>query len=89
MKGVTPILSAIPPERTRQGNDGPHSGNPTVRARVGMAEVVGWVCERPGGGRGFGFTGMHTHWAWAQDSFRKSVLNPKSEIRKGIVWRQA
>jgi hypothetical protein len=54
-----------------------------------MAEVVGWVCERPGGGRGFGFTGMHTHWAWAQDSFRKSVLNPKSEIRKGIVWRQA
>ena len=22
---------------------------------------------------------MHTHWNWAQDSFRKSVLN-------GIVW---
>ena len=44
-----------------------------------MAEVVGWVYERPGGGRGFGFTGMHTHWNWAQDSFRKSVLN-------AIVW---
>lgn len=79
MKGVTPILSAVPPENTRQGKDGPHSGNPTVRARSGMPEVVGWVYERPGGGRGFGFTGMHTHWNWAQDSFRKSVLN-------ALVW---
>lgn len=79
MKGVTPILSAVPPEKTRQGKDGPHSGNPHVRARTNMAEVVGWVYERPGGGRGFGFTGMHTHWNWAQDSFRKSVLN-------ALVW---
>jgi hypothetical protein len=79
MKGVTPILSAVPPESTRQRGDGPHSGNPQVRARTGMAEVVGWVYERPNGGRGFGFTGMHTHWTWAQDSFRKSVLN-------ALVW---
>jgi len=79
MKGVTPILSAVPPERTRQGKDGPHSGNPHVRARSGMAEVLAWVYERPGGGRGFGFTGMHTHWNWAQDSFRKCVLN-------ALVW---
>jgi hypothetical protein len=79
MKGVTPILAAVPPEQTRQGSDGPHSGNPAVRARVGMAETVGWVYERPGGGRGFGFTGMHSHWTWAQDSFRKSVLN-------SLVW---
>jgi hypothetical protein len=79
MQGVTPILSAVPPESTRQGKDGPHSGNPHVRARTGMAEVVGWVYERPGGGRGFGFTGMHTHWNWAQDSFRKAVLN-------ALVW---
>jgi len=79
MKGVTPILSAVPPESTRQRPDGPHSGNPHVRARSGMAEVVGWVYERPGGGRGFGFTGMHTHWNWAQYSFRKAVLN-------ALVW---
>jgi len=79
MKGVTPILAAVPPEKTRQGRDGAHSGNPHVRARTGMAEVVGWVYQRPGGGRGFGFTGMHTHWNWAQDSYRKSVLN-------AIVW---
>ena len=79
MKGVTPILSAVPPEKTRRGPDGPHSGNPHVRGRSGMAEVVGWVYERPGGGRGFGFTGMHTHWTWAQDSYRKAVLN-------ALVW---
>lgn len=76
---LTAILSAVPPERTRQGPDGPHSGNPTVRARKGAAEVLAWVYERPGGGRGFGFTGMHTHWTWAQDSYRKSVLN-------ALVW---
>ncbi len=79
MKGVTPVLQAIPPDSTRKGKDGPHSGNPTVRSRMGMPEVVGWVYERPGGGRGFGFTGMHTHWTWAQDSFRKMVLN-------SLVW---
>ncbi len=79
MKGVTPILSAVPPESTRQRPDGPHSGNPQVRARTGMAEVVAWTYERPGGGRGFGFTGMHTHWNWAQDSFRTCVLN-------ALVW---
>jgi hypothetical protein len=79
MKGVTPILAAVPPESTRQRKDGAHSGNPHVRARTGMAETVGWVYQRPGGGRGFGFTGMHTHWTWAQDSYRTAVLN-------AIVW---
>ncbi len=79
MKGVTPILSAVPPESTRQRPDGPHSGNPHVRARTGKAEVVGWVYQRPDAGRGFGFTGMHTHWTWAQDSYRTSVLN-------ALVW---
>jgi hypothetical protein len=72
MQGITPILVAVPPESTRQAN-------PHVRARAGMAEVLGWVYQRPGGGRGFGFTGMHTHWNWAQDSFRKTVLN-------ALVW---
>ena len=79
MKGVTPILSAVPPESTRQRPDGAHSGNPTVRARKGMAEHVGWVVQRGDGGRGFGFTGGHWHWSWACDSFRTMVLN-------GIVW---
>jgi type 1 glutamine amidotransferase len=79
MEGVTPILSAVPPESTRQGPDGPHSGNPTVRARKGMAEHLAWARHRPDGGRGFGFTGGHFHHNWANDGFRTVVLN-------AIVW---
>ncbi len=79
MKGVTPILSAVPPEATRNGPDGTHSGNKYVRERKGMSEVVAWARERPDGGRGFGFTGGHVHWNWGQDDFRKLVLN-------ALVW---
>lgn len=79
MKGVTPILTAVPPDSTRERPDGPHSNNPTVRARKGMPEHLAWVYERADGGRGFGFTGGHWQWNWAQDSFRTVVLN-------GIAW---
>ncbi len=79
MQGVTPILTAIPPDGTRQRGDGPHSGNPTVRARLGLPEHVAWAAERLCGGRGFGFTGGHFHWNWGNDPFRKLVLN-------AIVW---
>lgn len=75
MQGVTPILTAVPPDSTRMGPDGPHSGNPTVRARKGMPEHLAWAYERPDGGRGFGFTGGHHHWNWAHDQYRKLVLN--------------
>jgi len=40
MAGVTPLLTAVPPNSTRKGKDGPHSGNPTVRSRLGMPEHV-------------------------------------------------
>lgn len=79
MQGVTPILTAIPPDKTRERKDDPHGGNPTVRSEKGKAEHVAWAFQRPGGGRGFGFTGGHNHWNWANDNFRKTVLN-------GIVW---
>ena len=79
MQGVTPILTATPPDATRQRGDGPHSGNPTVRSRLGMSEHVAWAAERPDGGRGFGITGGHVHWNWGHDDFRKLVLN-------AIVW---
>ena len=81
MKGVSPILSAVPPDSTRQGKDGPHSGNPEVRKGVGknQPEHVVWVSENDNGSRGFGCTGGHVHWNWAQDDFRKTVLN-------AIVW---
>jgi type 1 glutamine amidotransferase len=79
MKGVTPILSAVPPEKTREGRDGQRSGNEHVRARKGMAEHVAWVVERADGGRGFGTTGGHFHWNWGCDGFRTCVLN-------GVAW---
>ncbi len=85
MKGVTPILSAVPPEETRNRKDGPHSGNEHVRARTGMEEVTAWACEREDGGRGFGFTGAHFHRNWANDDFRKLVLNALAWVAKAEV----
>ena len=79
LKGVTPILTAIPPDNTRQGKDDAHGGNPYVREHKGNPEHMVWVFERPDGGRGFGCTGGHVHWNWAQDDFRKCILN-------SIVW---
>ncbi|HZZ30253.1 MAG TPA: ThuA domain-containing protein [Pirellulales bacterium] len=77
MAGVTPILSAVPPASTMSRKDGPHEGNPTVRAEVsqGVPQVMAWVVQRPDGSRGFGFTGAHYHWNWGNDNFRKLVLN--------------
>ncbi|HEX7898179.1 MAG TPA: ThuA domain-containing protein [Planctomycetota bacterium] len=87
MEGVTPILSAVPPDKTRQGKDGPHSGNPAVREGVGknIAEHVGWAYQRPDGGRGFGFTGGHRHANWGNDDFRKTMLNAIWWTAKGEV----
>ena len=82
MKGVTPILTAVPPDDTRKGPDGPHSGNAAVRARMGMGEHVAWAFERPDGGRGFGCTGGHTHWVYAKNDFRMLLLNAMCWIAK-------
>ena len=79
MENVTPILTAIPPDSTRRKGNNAHGANPHVRARMGMPEHVAWAYERPGGGRGFGFTGGHWHYNWAHDDLRKVVLN-------GLVW---
>ena len=76
---VVPILSAIPPDATRERPDGPHSNNPTVRANKGAREVLAWAYERPDGGRGFGCTGAHFHRNFGNDEFRKLMLN-------AIVW---
>ncbi len=72
---MTEILTAVPPDSTREKPDGPHSNNPTVRAAKGAREVLAWAYERPGGGRGFGCTGAHFHRNWANDDFRKLMLN--------------
>ncbi len=84
LKGVTPILSAKAPASTLNRPDGPHSGNPAVRKAVadGNPQHVAWAYERSeeyGKGRGFGFTGIHFHWNFEEDNFRKCVLN-------GVAW---
>jgi type 1 glutamine amidotransferase len=78
MKGVTPILQALPPESTLKQPDGTHSNNPAVREAVitrKEMQTLAWAFERPDGGRGFGFTGGHMHKNWQNDNFRKLVLN--------------
>lgn len=77
LQGVTPILRAVPPASTMKRPDGPASGNPYARAAVkrGDPQTLMWASERPGRGRGFGFTGGHVHWNWAHPGYRKLVLN--------------
>jgi hypothetical protein len=79
-KGVTPILSALPPLNTIQGEGkkaSSHGGNPDVYAAVkaGQKQVMAWAYERPEGGRGFGFTGLHKHENLGNDNFRTLLLN--------------
>jgi type 1 glutamine amidotransferase len=45
----------------------------------GEPQIVAWACERPDGGRGFGFTGGHYHRNWGNDDVRRLVLN-------AILW---
>jgi hypothetical protein len=78
-EGVAMILTGVPPDATRERPDGPHSNNPTVRAGKGSREVLAWARERPDGGRGFGCTGAHFHRNWADDDFRRLMLN-------ALVW---
>jgi len=87
MKGVTPILTATPPDSTRgkEGDRSSHGGNPDVFARKGKPEHVMWVTERADDGRGFGFTGAHFHKNWGDENFRKLILNSLLWIAKADV----
>lgn len=75
MKGVTPILSAVPPESARTSAD--------AKANPGRSEITAWAYERPGQakgkGRSFGITGGHYHVRWGDESLRRLVVN-------GILW---
>ncbi|MGY8771405.1 MAG: ThuA domain-containing protein [Pirellulales bacterium] len=75
-----PILVGVPSDEVRDGPyvypKGPY---PHIQASKGRAEAMMWAVERKGGGRGFGFTGGHYHDNWANDNFRKVVLN-------AMVW---
>jgi hypothetical protein len=94
-RDVHPILSTVPPDSTRERADDAHGGNPEVRAAIGksMSETLLWVSENfrdnagPAQSRGFGCTGGHFHKNWAQDQFRKLLLNAIVWIAKGQVPR--
>jgi type 1 glutamine amidotransferase len=70
-KGVTPILTATPPDKTR--------GTPAAKEHPGRPEVVAWAFDRADGGRSFGFTGGHFHRNWGDENFRRLVVN-------AILW---
>jgi hypothetical protein len=90
MKGVTPILSAVAPvksitARWKVGSkpDG-YGGNPAVYKEVaaGKKQVMAWAYERPDGGRGFGFTGLHKHDNLGNDNMRTLLLNAVAWVAK-------
>lgn len=80
MKGITPILTTLPSESVL-GNDGPRSGNPALREELknGVPQLLAWTAENGEAGRGFVTTGGNFHYNWANEDFRRQVLN-------GIVW---
>jgi type 1 glutamine amidotransferase len=93
-KGITPILTARPSDQVRGGPyvhpKGPY---PHILQAAGRVETMMWVFDRPDGGRGFGFTGGHTHAHWGDDNQRKVVLNAilwvaKAEVPKNGVASQ-
>ena len=80
MKGVTPILTATPPDAVRKGPyvwpAGPYEH---IVAASGRTETLMWVKVNENGSRGFGFTGGHTHSNWGEANQRKVFLN-------ALVW---
>jgi type 1 glutamine amidotransferase len=75
-KRVTPILVATPSDEVRHGPyvspKGPYDH---IIAASGRPETMMWLFERPDGGRGFGFTGGHTHANWGDVNQRRIFLN--------------
>ena len=72
----TPILVATPSTEVRDGPyvypKGPYEH---IQANAARSEAMMWVVERKDGGRGMGFTGGHYHRNWANEDFRKVILN--------------
>ena len=85
-KGIIPLLTATPSDEVRKGPyvypRGPYEH--IVKAS-GRRETLMWAYERPNGGRGFGFTGGHTHANWGNDNQRKIVLNALLWVAKADV----
>ena len=45
----------------------------------GRDHTVAWAWERPGGGRAFGFSGLHFHRNWELPAYRRMVA-------QGVLW---
>jgi hypothetical protein len=71
---VTPLLEAVPGFQARSMNGYPRVAYPHIKRAAGQAEKLMWGLDRPGGGRGVGFTGGHWHHNWAHDLQRNTVL---------------
>jgi hypothetical protein len=53
---------------------------PLLQADIdGRRETVAWAWERPGGGRSFGFSGLHFHENWGVPEYRRLIV-------QGVVW---
>jgi len=79
MEGVTPLLSADPGQKVRNGPYvSPRGPYKHIQEATGPEHMM-WATERKDGGRGVGFTGGHFHKNWGDENFRKIVLN-------ALVW---
>ncbi len=77
---IEPILVTVPSDAVRAGPYvWPHGPYDHIVAASGRSEALMWAHERPDGRRGFGLTGGHFHANWADDDFRRVVLN-------ALVW---
>ncbi|MBI2927540.1 MAG: ThuA domain-containing protein [Verrucomicrobia bacterium] len=85
-QGLTHLLVAKPSDAVRDGPyvypQGPYKH---IQEAKGRDETMMWAFERPDGGRGFGFTGGHKHVNWANDNYRKVLLNALLWIAKAEV----
>ena len=85
---ITPILVATPSDEVRKGPYvSPRGPYEHIIAASGQAETMMWTFERPDGGRGFGFTGGHTHANWGDPNQRKIMLNALLWLAKVDVPR--
>jgi hypothetical protein len=83
---ITEILVDTPSDKVRNGPyvypQGPYKH---IQEAKGRPEAMMWTFERNDGGRGFGFTGGHTHKHWGNENQRKIVLNALVWIAKGEI----
>ena len=69
----------MPPVNTIdfKGTASERGGNAEVLKAVeaGEPQHLAWAYQKPGGGRGFGFTGFHDYYNLTNDGFRTLLLN--------------